>query len=562
MTALMLPVGKRNSNSVAAYSLRSDNGSYGIIKPGHSYVLHRLVDFFGMNEYGEIVTWRLTKTTGFNEIEDLLVDLRQRLEDNGIELETIILDDCCKMRNLYQNIFGKNVDIKLDIFHACQRIVHTLDNDDIKKQFSKEFGLIFRKDGDVSEERERGTPESDVIIGNLEQLLCRWQGQLNAKTLKAIDDLRKHINKGCLSNILPGEGTGKNERFHRHLRRSLLVGASTISPELAVACLTLALYVWNNKRKNLKHYKNQRVIPITPPECLRSISENGASSTSVPLCVNRGIPSEVPNQFTQTQATSATPLENWLRSANDVKMIICNANLIQELHNNCIVAYIIQKTLQLQEIIQRMNNQCTLRGLDFKYFPLSDIESHAKLIISCSTQSNFAGVTSTIEMGKNAETLRRNLKSFNLDIDAVVGDGNCCFHSITLQLHKMFLSALRDDSHAANKEYFDNLRSMGLGKSPVEDAATLREMFVKELEANTEEYGNWIDLHEQQFLTEINYMREKGTFNSNLADLCLKVCCDVLGLPIIVITSYPSAPHFTFIPNEIKHPCTSTLRRV
>ena len=55
------------------------------------------------------------------------------------------------------------------------------------------------------------------------------------------------------------------------------------------------------------------------------------------ICVNRGIPSEVPNQFTQTQRTSATPLENWLRSANDVKIIICNPNLIQELHNNCIL---------------------------------------------------------------------------------------------------------------------------------------------------------------------------------------------------------------------------------
>jgi hypothetical protein len=48
-------------------------------------------------------------------------------------------------------------------------------------------------------------------------------------------------------------------------------------------------------------------------------------------------------------------------------------------------------------------------------------------------------------------------------------------------------------------------------------------------------------------------MGENGRFNCNLADLCVKVCCNVLGIPIVVITSYPGAPHFTFIPDKTKY---------
>jgi len=43
-----------------------------------------------LNEHGEICDWRLTKTTAFDEIEDLLIDLRDRLPLNEQGIETII----------------------------------------------------------------------------------------------------------------------------------------------------------------------------------------------------------------------------------------------------------------------------------------------------------------------------------------------------------------------------------------------------------------------------------------------------------------------------------------
>ena len=330
----------------------------------------------------------MTKTTGFKEIEDLLFDLKERMLNSGINLEVIILDDCCKMRNSYQNVFGGYVKIKLDLFHACQRVIQTLDHDGIKNQFSREFGLIFRVDGNVGEEREMTTPEPEVIIANLEQLLCRWQGQLNAKTLKSVDDLRRHINKGCLSGILPGEGTEKNERLHRHLRKSLLVGANTISPELAIACLTLALYVWNNRKKSVKHIKNQRVVPIIPAEYSEDISNNCASSTALPFKVNNDASKEIPPPFADKtkERLAMGPTE---QDADQCGNTFLHVTVLDDLLNSSTVMYIIERTLQLYETVQKINNQCAIRSLNLLDFPLlSGFKEHASLI-RCSDYDNI-----------------------------------------------------------------------------------------------------------------------------------------------------------------------------
>lgn len=46
-----------------------------ILRNDKSFVKHFDNCFFGMNEYGGILTWQLTKSTNFSEIKDLLVDL-------------------------------------------------------------------------------------------------------------------------------------------------------------------------------------------------------------------------------------------------------------------------------------------------------------------------------------------------------------------------------------------------------------------------------------------------------------------------------------------------------
>ena len=128
--------------------------------------------------------------------------------------------------------------------------------------------MIFRRDDDLNDERSMSTPCPEEIEANIERLLFVWQEKLNGETIHQIENLRKHVRKGCLSDIPEGCGTEMNERLHRHLNRSLLCGVSKIGPELAIAVMTCALYAWNCKRKG-KSIHNKRTTPVVPVETVK-----------------------------------------------------------------------------------------------------------------------------------------------------------------------------------------------------------------------------------------------------------------------------------------------------
>ena len=91
----------------------------------------------------------MTKTTAFEQIEDLLVEFKCKLDAQSNALEMIIVDDCCSVRPSYQRIFS-DTPVKLDTFHACQRFVKTLPKAfSLRKQLASELGLIFRQNGDT-----------------------------------------------------------------------------------------------------------------------------------------------------------------------------------------------------------------------------------------------------------------------------------------------------------------------------------------------------------------------------------------------------------------------------
>ena len=75
--------------------------------------------FFVLNDKGQVLTWQLTKGTSFAEVAMLLQSLDKRPSD---KLKTVYVDNCCKLRNKIKNIFGPHVSVKLDLFHAVQRI--------------------------------------------------------------------------------------------------------------------------------------------------------------------------------------------------------------------------------------------------------------------------------------------------------------------------------------------------------------------------------------------------------------------------------------------------------
>lgn len=186
--------------------------------------------FIVLDETQRIVGWQLTKTCQHDEIKGLLTNIKNKLKK---KLECVIVDNCCESSSLFQNIFPE-IPIKLDLFHAVQRLTRCLENKKSpeSRQVSNDIGLIFRDINDRSSIRHRPTPSATVINENLQYFLKKHEMYFAAMTEHRREDffhhlsnLQKHIDKSCLSDLQPGEGTESNERLHRYLNYNCLGGS-------------------------------------------------------------------------------------------------------------------------------------------------------------------------------------------------------------------------------------------------------------------------------------------------------------------------------------------------
>ena len=120
------------------------------------------------------------------------------------------------------------VEVKLDLFHAVQRITKTLQKaDPLANAFMQEFSQIFRQDDAQGSTRLKNTPDKEQLEKNLNSLIELWVNVPNnplghLQTAKEIENLRLRIQKGCLLDLPPGCGTEKNEQLHRLLNCSLI----------------------------------------------------------------------------------------------------------------------------------------------------------------------------------------------------------------------------------------------------------------------------------------------------------------------------------------------------
>lgn len=500
--------------------------------------------FIASNEHGQVAAWRLTRSTAFKEVEDLLKDLKICLDAKGQELRMIMVDDCCSSRPSYRKVFPA-VPVKLDLFHACQRFVRTVPKGSCQsKQLSNEFGLIFRANDDVGATRAMETPDSESIEANLEMFVKKWKHCLSDESKNAIENMKKHIRNGCCSGIPPGVGTQKNERLHKQLKRSLLGGASTISPELAIAVFTVVLYVWNCKisQDHKKHRSNARVIPVVPIEIQLKEGMATTLNESSKKFKSSGVPEKVP------VAMAIAKDKICVSSSSSSHMEFSTgvfADSVEDLKSETVLNYTLNRVLHLNDVLSTVEKKCTSRAFDIFNFPFSDVKRMVHVFRGqrCRIRSEDNEIDGELFTEMNRECLQRHLSAFALELDQVPGDGDCCFASIVTELHKLLVS--NDDG---NKEFAGHLKSIGLGKSFETDTLQLRLLFCQEIEKNIEKYSSFVDFNIKD---ELKRFSESGWFNSSLGDLCVYGCSNLLKIPVVVITSIPGSPVLTFVPSTL-----------
>ena len=367
----------------------------------------------------------------------------------------------------------------------------------------------------------------------MERLLFEFSDALSDETLDAIERLRVHIRKNCLSEIPPGCGTEKNERLHRHLNRSLLCGVTKIGPELAIAALTCALYAWNCRRKGFG-FLCKKVAPIPPIE--NTVDQNyvlllpdydkhikcSTDNAILPAVEKKSRINVTKNNETANKLTHSS-LKGLVTKVSDI--------LTED-----VVNHVIQRLLDAREFLRAFKDKSCNKTMDAISFFMG--QASLQIFIDKEEFKETIDLTSSDDL--HQENLERNLSGLKMRLDRTIGDGNCFFRSTVRQLSRIAKNCAKTVSH---------LTSLGLLRTETEDSTRLRELFVKEITENNDEYKAWMTSDNAQ--EEIEKFRLNGFFASDVGDLCAKVCTNIIKIPIIVVTSLVSVPCVPFLPQEM-----------
>ena len=126
--------------------------------------------FFVVNEDGQVVTWQLTNSTSFSEVTPLLCALHDRIDLPKDEMLTVYVDNCCHVKAKITEMFGSRTVVKLDIFHAVQRITKAMSKrHSLYHVCVNDLRMVFRSPTDMGKRRTMTTPDIPQLLLNLYQ---------------------------------------------------------------------------------------------------------------------------------------------------------------------------------------------------------------------------------------------------------------------------------------------------------------------------------------------------------------------------------------------------------
>ena len=463
-----------------------------------------------LNEDGQAVAWQLTNSTSLDEVCKLLCDLKERIETSKL---TIYVDNCCQIRKKLQQIFGMDTIVKLDVFHAVQRITRAMSKRHILfYPCMNDLRMVFRDPTDIGKKRTMNTPSSSLMLTNMDNFVSKWKNAehngyriLTEKVMGQIHGLRVHIQRGCLSNIEPGGGTNYNEALHRHINPHFN-HAGRMGLPLAYALLTILLYRHNSRKAN----SLAQVIGA-------KLKANSTENALVPF----GIIGK----------------DYWMKNIseeNDGSELATD-----EGHSMISVAdieHIFRKALSSADLAQSM---CHIVGSSptFSYHMIPFMSGVPSLYFHGSSSNQCADA----QIQAHEKRLSNILDSCNMCKHIIEGDGNCCFSAVAFSLKANF--SFLSDSH----KLFYFSCGLDLSGDMQSIASQLRKLTVSEWIEHSELY--------EGFLTDVSIEKEApkflvpGYFHGDLADTMLTSLSNVLQTPIIVFSSIACHPFFCVTPN-------------
>ena len=462
--------------------------------------------FLVLNDEGQVLTWQLTNSTSFDEVMPLLTALKKRIQNRPL---IIYVDNCCQVKKKLQAIFGEDVIVKLDLFHAVQRVTRVMSKKHaLFHTCMQDLRMIFREPTDIWEKRTMKTPSSVQIESNLNNFLTKWKlaevnGQyvLNEKVIVQLQSLRMHAKRGCLSDIVVSGGTGRNEALHRHVNPHFS-HSGRMGITLAYALLSILLYTYNAKKE--KNPENSLTGLIAAK--LEAAQKCSTSAEFGIVGKQKALVSEdCVSEQGELMTAESIPTISVHCIESLVRCALSSADLATSL------CHIVKDSPQ------------------FSYHMIPFMSAVPSLYFKSSRAPTCDHAQ------EHARRLTNILDSCSMQQHPIEGDGNCCFSAVAFGLLQNI-----EKMDEPNKHFLANLginQSMNLSTL----AGHLRKIAVKEWLDNSWYYEGFL-LDNVNIDQEAPKFLDQGYFHGDLADTMITAISNALETPIIVFSSLACHP--------------------
>ena len=459
--------------------------------------------------------WQFTKTTSLDEVKELFLNIRNRITD--LENLVIMADNCCSVKRKLSEMFGPNVAVKLDLFHAVQRLTKKLPKKHpMIRLCTDDFRLIFRTATDLGHKCMDSTADSKTILDNMDRFLTKWKEcELDGwKLIKEADLLTVHIiNKGCLSNLPKSAGTNRNERLHRHLRPHF--SHTRLGLPMALSIMTILLHQYNSRLQGKITGAVER--PIQYEDMGISEFQFGIANKDVQQSLWGSSKCKCDLNYGDIIST----LEDYNSQAVQLNSCVAEIITIEDLMK------ILQKSLHLSTLVKTIASKSASSLLRYQFFPFMS-----------SVSTLFFG---TINPGATS-SLRLNdlIESWKMKRHQVKSDGNCRFLSVAIGLHDVHTNITSLNS-VLPEFNFDCINTL---------CQQLRLAAVTEWKENKDLYFAYMT--GEDIDSEADLFKQDGFFSSTLSDSALTALANAISMQFIVFTAQESYPVVHIPPRQIK----------
>ena len=494
----------------------------GYLRPDGKWVTLYTSIFIVLNKAGQAIAWQFVKSTSLDEVKPLLINVKDRMTNSDKRDFTIYVDNCCNSRAKLIAIFGENIMVKLDTFHAVQRITRALSKKHtLFYPCINDFKMVFRVPSDIGKTRQKTSPSSSELFSNIENFMTKWLDAeydgnkiITDKVRAQIDALKIHIERGCLSNIEVGGGTNLNEALHRCINPHFK-HAGRMGLPLAFALLSILFYKYNVKKSS-----SNEASFIAPNA---SVITQSTSTNNSPFGIIQKEKSQFQNFFSHVDPMAVID-ENATFELEEGDCAIPNAN-VESIIKNAVCSATVAKNLQ------RMSQNTPT----FSYRMIPFMSE-----VPCMYFHSLNNESDDIK-AQHDKRLSNVLEGWGVTKQPMEGDGNCCFNAIAFSL-------ISNSDNLSNLEK-DSLKSRGIDTSlNIDDLSVrLRQLVVNEWKQN--------ELFYQDFAPRIVINQEAEKFLSSgyhygdLADTMILALANIMQSTIIVFSFIECHPVFCITPH-------------